>query len=71
MRILTDREFSTLAAVADVILPGGDGYPTAREAQIAESTDGALVPCHPAIAKEVKQDLALPAIGRASCSECV
>ena len=56
---LSDREFSILAAVTETILPGGDGFPTAREVEVAERVDEALAACHVGIQKEFRQVLGL------------
>ena len=59
LQVLSEQEYSILSAVADTILPGTDGFPSAREAQIAERIDDALVACHPGVQKEFKQVLSL------------
>ena len=59
LQALSPKEYSTLAAAAEVILPGGNGFPTASELQIAETVDQTLAPCHPGIVAEFKQLLAL------------
>jgi hypothetical protein len=59
LRVFSPQEYSILAAVADTILSGTDGYPSARDVQIAERIDEALVACHPGLQKEFKQILGL------------
>lgn len=59
LRVLNVQEYSILAAVADTVLSGTNGYPSARSMQIAERVDDALYPCHPGVQKEFKQLLGL------------
>lgn len=59
LRALTPRQFSVLAAFADRACPGGDGFPTAAEVQVAEKVDGLLATMHPADAAELGQALLL------------
>ncbi len=59
LRCLDERGFSTLAAAAEVLVPGGDGFPTPGEIGVAESIDAFLARCHPGVQKEVQQMLAL------------
>jgi hypothetical protein len=59
LRVFSLQEYSIIAAVADTILSGSKGYPSAREMQIAERVDDALFPCHPGVQKEFKQLLGL------------
>jgi len=59
LRCLSPREFSVLASVAEALLPAGDGFPSAREVEVAEQVDAALAVCHPGVIDELKQVLAL------------
>lgn len=59
LRVFSLQEYSIIAAVADTILSGSNGYPSAAEMQIAERVDDALFPCHPGVQKEFKQLLGL------------
>mgnify|MGYP002636348239 CR=1 FL=1 len=56
---LDARAFSTLAAAAEVLVPGGDGFPAPGEVQVAEKIDIFLSDCHPGVQQEVQQLLAL------------
>ena len=59
LRCLDERAFSTLAAAAEVLVPGGDGMPLPDEVQVAEKIDLFLSDCHPGVQQEVQQLLAL------------
>lgn len=59
LRALNPRAFDALAAAAEVLVPGGDGLPTAHEVQVAEGVDEALAHCHPGVQKEMNQVLGL------------
>lgn len=56
---LSPRGYEVLAAVADRVCPGGDGWPTADEVGVAEKIDRLLVTVHPATANEIQQVLGL------------
>lgn len=56
---LTPAQFSVLAAIADRLCPGGDGFPTAGELRVAEGVDALLATMHPAAAAELGQALLL------------
>jgi hypothetical protein len=56
---LDERGFSTLSAAADVLVPGGQGFPLPADVALAEQVDAVLATLHPAVQKEVKQVLAL------------
>lgn len=56
---LSEREFSILAAVADRIAPGGDGFPSAWDAHVPEKLDALFATMHPGAVDELKQALAL------------
>lgn len=53
LKTLDEGRFSVLAAVADVICPGGDGLPTAAEIGVAEKVDALLDMTDPGMAAEV------------------
>ena len=59
LRCLDARAFSTLAAAAEVLVPGGDGLPRPHEVRVAEAVDAVLANCHPGVQKEMGQLLAL------------
>lgn len=59
LRVLDARGFSTLAAAAEVLVPGGAGLPSPSEVQVTETVDAALAHCHPGVQKEMKQLLSL------------
>ena len=57
--LLSPTEYSILVAVASAMLDGVEGFPSARETQIAETVDEALYSCHPGVQKEFVQLLGL------------
>ena len=59
LQVLSEREYSILSSVAETILPGTQGYPSARKVQIAERIDAALFACDDGVQSEFKQVLAL------------
>lgn len=59
LRCLDLRRFSTLAAAAEVLSPGGNGLPTAEQVHVAERVDEAFSLCHPGVQREMRQLLAL------------
>ena len=59
LQTLDETEFSVLAAIADRVNPGGDGFPAASELGVAEAIDAVLATAHPGIAMEIKQALLL------------
>lgn len=59
LQVLSAKQFSTLAAIADRVTPGGDGFPPASELQVAEAIDDLLTTVHPGIAAEIGQALTL------------
>jgi hypothetical protein len=64
LRALDAVAFSTLAAIADRVCPGGTGAngaraPSARELQIAEKIDDLLATCEPGLVAELNQALHL------------
>jgi hypothetical protein len=59
LQVLSEREYSILSSVAETILPGTQGYPSARDVQIAERVDAALFACDDGVQSEFKQLLAL------------
>jgi len=59
LQVLSEQEYSILSSVAETILPGTQGYPSAREVQIAERIDAALFACEDGVQSEFKQVLAL------------
>lgn len=58
LRVLSEREFSTLSAVADRMFEA-EGLPTARDLRVAEGVDALLATMHPATVAEIQQVLAL------------
>ena len=59
LQALTERQYSVLAAIADRIHPGGDGWPNATDLQVAEKLDKLLASANPGIAKEFGMALLL------------
>lgn len=59
LRFLGETEFSVLAALADRVNPGGDGFPAAHELRVAEKIDAVLADAHPGIGMEIQQALLL------------
>lgn len=59
LQVLDDRTFSTLAAVADRVCPGGEGLPSAWELGVPEKVDLLLGSLHPGNAGELRQVLVL------------
>ena len=59
LQVLSEREYSILSSVAETILPGTQGYPSARDVQIAERVDAALFACDDGVQSEFKQVLGL------------
>jgi hypothetical protein len=59
LKALDERGFSTLAALADRVNPGGGGAPAAHELQVAEKIDDLLATCDPGLTAEISQALAL------------
>jgi hypothetical protein len=59
LRMLDEKSFSILAAVADRIAPPGGGFPSAAELQVAEKIDALLATMHPANTHELEQALFL------------
>ena len=59
LKALSPKQFSTLAAIAERVNPGGDGFPAASELEVAEKIDDVLSQVHPGIASEVGQALTL------------
>ncbi|MCP4806225.1 MAG: gluconate 2-dehydrogenase subunit 3 family protein [Proteobacteria bacterium] len=59
LKVLSDKQFSTLAAIAERVNPGGDGFPPASELGVAEAIDAVLATLHPGIASEIGQALML------------
>lgn len=59
LRCLDERSFAVLAAVADRIAPGRDGFPSASELHVAEKVDALLATLDPAMVQEVRQLLGL------------
>ena len=57
--LLSPTEYSILVAAASAMLDGVEGFPSARETQIAETVDEALYSCHPGVQKEFVQLLGL------------
>ncbi len=65
LQVLDARSYSILAAIADRIAPGGEGFPTATALGIPEKIDALLASLEPEAAAEVVQllylfDSALP-----------
>lgn len=52
LAVLSPKQFSTLAAVADTLCPGGDGFPSAWEVLVPEKVDALLAAKAPADADE-------------------
>ncbi len=64
--VLTERQFSVLAAIADTVCPAVQGLPAASELQVAEGVDAFVASLHPADGAELGMallvvDNALPA----------
>jgi hypothetical protein len=59
LKVLDERAFSVLVAVADRICPGAAGLPPASELGVAEKVDALLDRAHPGIARDVSSILAL------------
>ena len=54
-----EQEFSVLAAFADRVSPGENGWPSAWDLRVPEKVDATLATVHPGDAEEFKQALAL------------
>lgn len=59
LKVLSRREYSVLVAIADRMTPGGDGFPSPRQVQVAEKVDANIAGLHPANVAELKQGLVL------------
>lgn len=59
LRVLSEREWSILAAAAQALCPGADGLPSADELEIASTLDAAFASFHPGDVAELKQALRL------------
>ncbi|HJN74175.1 MAG TPA: hypothetical protein QGF58_09610 [Myxococcota bacterium] len=59
LKVLSETEYSVLAAIADRVAPSGEGFPPAHELEVAEHIDALLASAHPGIAMEIKQALLL------------
>ena len=59
LSVLTSRQFSALAAIADRILPAGDGFPSASSLEVAERIDDLLARSEPEVGVELGQLLSL------------
>lgn len=59
LRALSPQQFSVLAAVADVVSPGGPGVPSAWEVQVPEKLDALLALAEPALVQELGLGLLL------------
>ena len=59
LQVLGPMEYSVLAAVADRMLPAGDGFPSAATLQVAESVDLLLARSEPEVGAELQQLLGL------------
>ena len=59
LKSLSQREFSVLHAVAEVMLPKQGRFPAASELQVAEQVDELLSGMHPGIVAELRQALLL------------
>jgi hypothetical protein len=59
LKVLSVAEYSVLAAVADRVIPAGNGFPTPSEVHCAERADDLLAPAHPGALKELKQLISL------------
>jgi len=59
LQVFSETEYSVLAAIADRVNPGGDGFPPARDLDVAEKIDALLATAHPGIGGEIKQALLL------------
>jgi len=57
LRSLSPRGFSVLSAVADRVMPGGDGFPVARDLQIAEQIDALLADAPAGFVKDIERAL--------------
>lgn len=57
LAVLTQREYSILAAVADRMTPAGGAFPSAQELQVAEKVDDLLAISDPATADELRMVL--------------
>lgn len=57
LEVLTDREYSILAAIAEGLLPPRDGLPSTDEVDVAGKIDALLAAKHPGDAAEFKQAL--------------
>ena len=49
---LTQRQYSVLTAIVDRIHPGGEGWPSGSELQVAEKLDKLFASANPGLAKE-------------------
>ncbi len=59
LQVLTERDYSILAAIAEGILPPHDGLPSTDEVDVAGKIDALLATKHPGDAAEFKQGLML------------
>ena len=59
LQVLGPMEYSVLAAVADRMLPAGDGFPSAANLQVAEAVDTLLARSEPQVGVELQQLLGL------------
>ncbi|WP_373047834.1 gluconate 2-dehydrogenase subunit 3 family protein [Vulgatibacter sp.] len=59
LQVLDPRTYSILAAVADRIVPAGNGFPAATALAVPEKIDALLASGDPGVADEVKQVLLL------------
>ena len=54
LRVLSDQEHAALHAIAEALLPGTRGFPTAAEIGVATKVDTALSHMHPSDVFEIK-----------------
>lgn len=59
LQVLSVAEYSVLAAIADRLIPAGNGFPPAAQMRCAEKADAVLVRAHPGVLAELKQLIAL------------
>jgi hypothetical protein len=59
LKALTPVTFSVFAAFADRVTPGGAGWPSAADMQVAEKIDDLLATCEPGMVAEVQQAASL------------
>ena len=59
LQVLSETEFSILYAIANVLLPAMDSFPSAHAIQVAEGVDSTLAHSHVDVQTEIKQALLL------------